>query len=198
MDQQKCGALIRRLRLENGLTQARLARQIGVTDKAVSKWERALGCPDVSLLNALSGIFRVDIESLLSGALPESPLQGGNMKRMQFYLCPVCGNILTSTGRPQLSCCGRRLTPLSPVPADAAHTPTMDAVEDECYLVFPHEMSKEHHLAFVAWLSYDRMFMARLYPEQDAALRMPLFRRGTLLAYCTRHGLMRIDPPLAH
>ena len=35
MDQQKCGALIRRLRLENGLTQAQLARQIGVTDKAV-------------------------------------------------------------------------------------------------------------------------------------------------------------------
>lgn len=198
MDQQKCGALIRRLRLENGLTQAQLARQIGVTDKAVSKWERALGCPDVSLLSALSGVFRVDIESLLSGALPQSGMQGGNMKRLQFYLCPVCGSLLTSTGQSQLSCCGRKLAPLSPVPADDAHIPAMEAVEDECYLTFPHEMSKEHHIAFVAWLSYDRMFMVRLYPEQDAALRMPFFRRGALLVYCTRHGLMRINPPLPH
>ena len=198
MDQQKCGALIRRLRLESGLTQAQLAQRIGVTDKAVSKWERALGCPDVSLLGALSGVFRVDIESLLDGALPQSGTQGGNMKRLQFYLCPVCGSILTSTGQSQLSCCGRKLAPLVPVPADGAHTPEMEAVEDECYLTFPHEMSKEHHIAFVAWLSYDRMLMVRLYPEQDAALRMPFLRRGALLAYCTRHGLMRINLPLSH
>ena len=45
MDQDKCGALIRRLRQERGMTQRELAERIGVGDKAVSKWERRLGCP---------------------------------------------------------------------------------------------------------------------------------------------------------
>ena len=50
MDCAKTGALIRRLRLEQGLTQAALAARVGVGAKAVSKWELGQGCPDVSLL----------------------------------------------------------------------------------------------------------------------------------------------------
>ena len=47
MDNEKTGRLIRDLRTEKGLTQAQLAQLIHVSDKAVSKWERGLGCPDV-------------------------------------------------------------------------------------------------------------------------------------------------------
>ena len=54
MDYAKIGALIRRLRRERGLTQGQLAEALGLSPKTVSKWERALGCPDVSLLPALS------------------------------------------------------------------------------------------------------------------------------------------------
>ena len=108
MDQAKCGALIKSLRREKGWTQAELARRIGVTDKAVSKWERALGCPDISLLDALSREFRVDMAALVSGTLNESKKDGGNMNRLKFYLCPVCGSLLTSTGRSDISCCGRQ------------------------------------------------------------------------------------------
>ena len=45
MNQERTGALIRRLRMEKGLTQRELAGRLGVSDKAVSKWERGLGCP---------------------------------------------------------------------------------------------------------------------------------------------------------
>lgn len=50
MNQTQTGALIRALRLAEGMTQAALAQALGVSDKAVSKWENGRGAPDVSLL----------------------------------------------------------------------------------------------------------------------------------------------------
>lgn len=54
MDQMKTGMLIRMLRQRRQMTQLQLAERIGVSDKAVSKWERGRGAPDISLLPALS------------------------------------------------------------------------------------------------------------------------------------------------
>ena len=67
MDTNLIGALIRRLRTEHKLTQRQLALQLNVSDKAVSKWERGLGCPDISLLPALAQVLGVELEGLLSG-----------------------------------------------------------------------------------------------------------------------------------
>ena len=53
MDQTRTGALIRALRQQKNLTQRQLADAIGVSDKAVSKWERGCGAPDISLLPRL-------------------------------------------------------------------------------------------------------------------------------------------------
>ena len=58
MDQNKMGSLIRTLRTEQGMTRLTLARALDVTDRAVSKWERGLGCPDVSLLPQLARPLR--------------------------------------------------------------------------------------------------------------------------------------------
>ena len=66
MDHTKIGGLIRRLRQERGLTQRQLAERMGISDKTVSKWERGMGCPDLSLLPELSDIFRVDLDQLLT------------------------------------------------------------------------------------------------------------------------------------
>lgn len=71
MDQQKIGKFISFLRKEKGLTQQELAEKLGVTDKAVSKWERGLGCPDISLLVPISEIFDVSINELLLGEKKE-------------------------------------------------------------------------------------------------------------------------------
>ena len=57
MDHIKIGKLICALRKEQGMTQLQLAQCLHISDKTVSKWERGLGCPDVSLLSQLSNIF---------------------------------------------------------------------------------------------------------------------------------------------
>jgi transcriptional regulator with XRE-family HTH domain len=67
MDYKKTGLLIANLRKEKGLTQKELADQLGITDRAVSKWERGLGCPDVSLLDDLSRILDISILEILKG-----------------------------------------------------------------------------------------------------------------------------------
>ena len=68
MDCKKSGALIRRLRLSKDMTQSALAEKLGVIVQAVSKWERGLGYPDVSLINDLSSILGVDAKGGCSAA----------------------------------------------------------------------------------------------------------------------------------
>ena len=67
MDTEKMGALIARMRKEKGLTQKELALQLHVTDRAVSKWERGICCPDISLLEDWANILGISISSLLNG-----------------------------------------------------------------------------------------------------------------------------------
>ena len=67
------------------------AERIHVSDKAISKWERGNGCPDISLLAALADVFGTDIRVLLSGELGKQESGRGNMKKMQFYVCRKCG-----------------------------------------------------------------------------------------------------------
>ena len=121
MDQIRTGSLIRRLRLEQGMTQLALAERLGVSDKAVSKWERGCGAPDLSILPLLSQALEVDTDTLLRGDLEANDLTNGNLKRMRFYLCPECGNLLISQENADISCCGRRLSPLEPQNTDPAH-----------------------------------------------------------------------------
>lgn len=61
------GQFIARLRRERNMTQKDLAAQLGVTDKAVSKWERCLSCPDVTLLLPLADVLGISVSELLSG-----------------------------------------------------------------------------------------------------------------------------------
>lgn len=67
MEPQKIGQFIRILRKQRGLTQRELAEAIGVTDKAVSRWERGRGLPDVSLLSPLAGALGTSVTELLAG-----------------------------------------------------------------------------------------------------------------------------------
>lgn len=193
MDPIRCGMLIRQLRHENGLTQRELAQRLSVTDKAVSKWERGLGCPDVSVLSSLAAQLHVDVETLLQGDLPKRRTEGGNMKRTCFAVCPVCGNVITAAASAQISCCGRVLDFTKPQPADDAHMPAAEKMDGELCITFPHEMSKAHFLRFVCLVTYDRMTLVRLYPEQDALVRLPLVRMGTLVFGCSQHGLMSAE-----
>ncbi len=66
MEEKSLGKIIAELRKENNMTQMDLAEKMCVTDKAVSKWERDISCPDIKTINKLAEIFNVDINILLN------------------------------------------------------------------------------------------------------------------------------------
>lgn len=189
MDYEKIGALIRRLRTRQGLTQRQLAERLEVSDKAVSKWERGQGCPDVSLLPRLAQTLGVELEGLLAGELSERDQTGGTMKNLNFYVCPTCGNLLTSADEAAVSCCGQKLSPLEAVKAPEAERLTVELIENDYFITSSHPMTKEHYVSFVALVTGDTLILKRLYPEWDLQTRLPRIGHGKLYWYCMQHGL---------
>lgn len=92
------GQTIKKLREARLITQAELADRIGVSSKAVSKWETAKGLPDISLLEPLSLALGVSVSELLSGNTVVNKNISSNILFSKFYVCPVCGNIIRTTG----------------------------------------------------------------------------------------------------
>lgn len=193
MDNIKVGQLIYRLRKEKNLTQQQLAERMSISDKAVSKWERGLGCPDVSLLPELTGILGVELEQLLRGELDTNEVSGGNMRKMNFYICPTCGNVITSMTEAGISCCGKRLSAERIRKAAECEQLTVEIVENDFFITGEHPMTKEHYIAFAALLTGDGIMLRRLYPEWGLQMRIPVFAHGRLLWYCTKHGLFYQD-----
>ena len=66
LNTENVGTLIFKLRKEKGMTQQELADKLQLTDKAVSKWERGLACPDISILPQVAEILGVSVDDLLS------------------------------------------------------------------------------------------------------------------------------------
>ncbi len=192
MDLAKTGKLISELRHENGFTQRDLAEKLGICPKTVSKWETGHGFPDVTLISKLSKVFRIDISKLLEGEMPLIKQEAGNVKRTKFYVCEKCGNLLTSMGDAEIICCGRKLLSLQVKEADAAHSLKVEKIEDDYYITFPHPMTKEHYISFVAYVRFDRILTVKLYPEQDGELRFPQMRGGKMYYYCNTHGLFEL------
>jgi transcriptional regulator with XRE-family HTH domain/desulfoferrodoxin (superoxide reductase-like protein) len=193
MDQIKIGELIRLLRQKQGMTQLELAEKIGVSDKAVSKWERGCGAPDLAVLPILSEALQVDADALLRGDLNGNNMTNGNLNKLKFYICPDCGNLLFSTDAADVNCCGRKLTPAQARKADAENALTVSVSDGEWYITSDHEMKREHHVSFVAFLTGDMLIVKKLYPEWGLEARLPFFVHGTLLWYCTEHGLFCQD-----
>lgn len=76
MNQEKTGVFIAKRRKELNLTQKELADKLGITDRAVSKWETGRCMPDLSLLQPLSRILEVSVNDLLSGEIiPEEKVR---------------------------------------------------------------------------------------------------------------------------
>lgn len=65
------GETIATLRKEKGMTQSQLAEKMNVTDKAVSKWERDLSCPDINTISKLADLLGVSVEELLKAKKSE-------------------------------------------------------------------------------------------------------------------------------
>ena len=190
MNCEKIGRLIYQLRKEKSMTQKDLADLMNISDKTISKWERGLGCPDVSLLPELSQNLGVPIEELLSGSIELNETIGGNMKKIKFYVCPQCQNLMTTTGEANISCCGKKLEPLT-AKTDEKHQLTIEPIEDELYISSSHAMIKEHYIAFVAYVTGDKVFIVKQYPEWNLQFRFHKFGHGKLYFYCSNHGLFQ-------
>ena len=184
-------ATIKQLREQRNLTQAELAESIGVSSKTVSKWETAKGLPDISLLQPLAQALNISVIELMNGEHITNKNISANMLRSKFYVCPVCGNVIHSTGSSVMSCCGITLPALEAEEADADHGIQIAPVEDEYFLTISHPMTKQHYISFLAFVTTDRVQMVKFYPEGNAEARLQLRGRGMLYWYCNHHGFFK-------
>ena len=189
------GTTIRQLRESRNMTQAELAEAIGVSSKTISKWETARGLPDITLLQPLSQALGISVIELMNGQHIINRNVSGNMLRGSFYVCPLCGNVIHSTGNTLVSCCGITLPALEAEEGDEAHPVAIETVEDEHFITVEHPMTKEHYISFVAFVTSDRLQLVKLYPEGNAETRMQLRGIGTLYYYCNQHGLFKMRLP---
>lgn len=190
MDCRVIGRTIKALRVEQGLTQQALSERINVSDKAVSKWERGLGCPDVTVLPVLADALGVPVETILSGGLDESlEGKGVSMKSLRFFVCSGCGSITMGTLGSEVTCCGKRLPALRAESPYGDEDLTVEKVEGDYYVTSLHPMDKDHYVSFLALVSADSLVVKKLYPEWGIDARLPAVARPLLLWHCTRHGL---------
>ena len=84
MDQLKIGKFIADCRKRKNLTQMQLAEKLGITDKAVSKWERGVAMPDTSIMLELCDILGISVNELLSGE--KIDMENNNQKTEQLLL----------------------------------------------------------------------------------------------------------------
>ncbi|MBE6575663.1 MAG: helix-turn-helix transcriptional regulator [Ruminococcaceae bacterium] len=84
MDQWKTGRFIAERRKEKNLTQMQLAEKLGITDKAISKWERGISMPDTSIMLELCDILGISVNELLSGE--KISMENNNQKNEQLLL----------------------------------------------------------------------------------------------------------------
>ena len=192
VDAYVTGAAIRLLREAKGITQSGLASEIGVTDRAVSKWETGKGFPDISLLEPLACALDTSVIELMNGKQITNRNRSSNMLRTKFYVCPVCGNVIHAVGEAVISCCGITLPSLAPEEFDENHVIEITKVENEHFVSLRHDMTKEHYISFIAYVSCDRVQFVKLYPEGNAETRLQFRGGGLVYAFCNKHGLMNI------
>ncbi len=187
--------VIKRLREERGLTQRQLACALGVTDKAVSKWESGRGLPDITLVEPLARKLGVSVAELLAGDVRANANRAGNMLRSVFYVCPICGNVVHAMGEGSFSCCGSALLPLEADTPDDDHAFSIERVEDDWCITLDHPMTKDHYVSFVAYATSGAMRIEKLYPEQQVESRFHIAGSGYIYLYCNKHGLFKQRTP---
>ncbi len=112
------------------------------------------------------------------------------MKKIRFYVCRECGNIITATSEAAVSCCGNKLQPLVPRKAEESEKLSVEDIGGELHISSGHPMTKEHYISFAAYVNDDRVMIFKQYPEWGMQFDLPLYRSGRLVWYCTECGLL--------
>ena len=193
MDNYVTGSLIKKLRESKNMTQEELAQKVCVSDKAISKWETGRGFPDIGLVEPLAKALGISVIELLSDVDIRNRNRSFDMNKCKFYVCPICGNVIQTTGEAVISCCGITLPPLEAEEMDEEHTIKLEIVEDEYYVTLDHSMTKTHYITFLAAVSDQGIQLVKLYPEGGAETRCKINRVEKVYACCNRHGLFVLD-----
>ena len=189
MNQYVTGAVIKELREKNKMTQSQLADRLGVSDKTVSKWETGKGYPDITLLEPIAEAFSVSVAELISGNTVNNSNVSANIMKSNYYICPVCGNVIHSMGEAVIPCHGVLLSAAEAEKCDDHHKVLIERIEDEYYVRIEHEMTKKHYISFIAAVSSDRIQMVKLYPEGNAETRFKINGVKRIYFYCNLDGL---------
>lgn len=187
------GKIIKELRERKNMTQKQLSDKMQISDKTISKWETERGLPDIGLIENLAKCLDVSVAELLTGEYAVNSNRSANMRKAKFYVCPICGNVIQSTGEGTFSCCGITLPVLQVEEDDQRHEIQVELIDHEYYVHMNHAMSKEHYISFLAYATSDRMQFVKLYPEQNVECRFTKRGHGTIYAYCNQHGLYRVN-----
>ena len=194
VDQKEMGEMIRSLREKKGMTQLEMAEVLNLSDRTISKWETGRGYPDITFIEKIASLFSVSVSELLSGAEVSNRNISGNMLKASFYVCPVCGNVIVTTGEASVSCHGIALSKLGKNAVDDDHSVNAEVIEDEYFVSVNHPMTKGNYISFIAALSSDRVQMVKLYPEENAEARVKMNGVREILFYSTTDGLYSFRP----
>lgn len=205
MDEYVTGTTIKMLRQRRKLTQAQLADILCVSDKTISKWETGRGFPDISFLEPLAKVLQVSVLELLSGKEIVNNNKHSNIKKSNFYTCPICGNIIFSVGKALISCCGVQLPELEiensieirtensrESDIEKNHKINVESVEDELFVSLNHPMSKEHYISWIGVVRFNSVEIIKLYPEGNPECRIKYGRQLKIFAFCNKHGLFEV------
>ena len=102
----KIGAIIKKLRAENNITQDALATAVGVTPQAISRWEAESGYPDIELLPVLADFFSVSVDELIGYRLSEREKELADIKKERATRTTMKSEIIL---RCACILCGRRV-----------------------------------------------------------------------------------------
>ena len=171
------------------MTQVELGNVLGVSDKTISKWERGKGLPDICMIEPLAKALNVSVIELMSGECIMNQNKAANMLKSNFFVCPICGNVIHTIGESVVSCCGIQLPILEANETSEYHDIHMERIENEIYITVHHEMTKEHYISFIAYLTKNKLEMVKLYPEQNAEARFMINGCGKIYIYCNQDGL---------
>ncbi len=185
------GETIKKLRKQKNMTQLELAEILGVSDKAVSKWETGKGLPDISLIEPISKALNISIIELLSGENIINENRSSNIMKSKLYVCPICGNTVNSMGDVLISCCGVTLPALDIEEINDEHEIVAEKIDNEVYIKINHPMEKNHYISFIAYVNSSKFEMIKLYPEGNAEARFFIRGGGMIYYYCNKHGLFR-------
>lgn len=105
---------------------------------------------------------------------------------INFYVCPVCGNVTVSSGDAEVKCCGRTLKKEQ---VGISQGMKVSVSDGEYYVSVGHPMTKDHYFSFFAAVSDSSVQFVKLFPEGKAEARFRMDGVDRIYMYCTRHGL---------